>query len=344
MWRGYTLLLTLALLTSCEKTEDISRQEAIIEGVPSYWKKYFDSKEELLNNSAASIENQGVSFAFITDVHVRANNMKSPMLLKYLISKGLVNKVVCGGDIIYQSYENKEEAISELKAWADSTKGMGVVTLLGNHDLNSNYPLDKTQVLSEQDFFRIICAESSSFVNYAEGELYGYEDNENQKLRYIYLNTGAPDHMTIDNIQIEWLKKRILELEKGWTIVIFCHQFWTWRKSTDATLEYDENGTKIEKAINSIYDKASASIACVISGHCHRNYSKKSDKGFVMTSTTCDTGGFNSEQYDPDTPLRTANTTNEQAFDLFYINTDTRQIKIIRIGAGDTKSDRSFVY
>lgn len=110
------------------------------------------------------------------------------------------------------------------------------------------------------------------------------------------------------------------------------------------TLSLDENGILIEKAINDIYDSMAASLACIITGHCHRNYSIISEKGYPIIATTCDTGGLNSEYYDPDTPNRIVGTTAEQVIDLYSINTVDRYIKIIRIGAGDSVMDRSFSY
>ena len=348
----FALLTKVIIVCSCSNIHIEIRPEDVnpfpdpileIPDLPDYWEDYFKDKANILQNAATNIDGKGVSFVFITDVHVGSNNMNSPQLIKYLYANNYVKKVVCGGDLIYRVHNKKEDALSELYLWANSISPIPVVTILGNHDLNSNDQKYDTQVISEKLFYEIICKSNRS-VRYKGDFLYGYEDNAKQKVRFIYLNTQAPDYYVMDNEQVVWLQERVLDLPKEWTIVVFCHQFWTGISSDIKTLEKDANGIKIEKALDEIYDKAKATIACVISGHCHRNYAKISDKGYPIVSTTCDTGGYNSFVYDPDTPYREAGTTTEQAFDIFYINTISRSINIIRIGAGDGDMDRSFYY
>lgn len=172
---------------------------------------------------------KGVAFAFITYVHVGSNRMRSPMLLKYLQSHGYINKVVCGRDIIYNCYDNKNKALDELLKWANETRTLNIVTLLGNHDLNSDNQTKHEAELEESDFYEIVSKPSASRVVYPEGELYGYEDDVKQRVRYIYLNTGAPDSSVIDTEQLGWMQERLLELNSNWTTIVFCHQFWTGR-------------------------------------------------------------------------------------------------------------------
>lgn len=315
-----------------------------MDDIPSYWKEYLENKAESLRIAESSLGNTGVSFAFITDVHIKTNNLKSPALLRCLFRNKLIRKVVCGGDIVYESYADKENALLELSSWADSTSQLRMVTILGNHDLNTHRSKDPMQAISESQFYQIECERSSSFVNYVKGTLYGYEDDTDRKVRYIYLNTGAPDEAVIDDIQIEWMKQCVLSLDKGWSVIVFCHQFFTGRMGAIPKLYIDANGVAIEGALNSIYDRSQATIACVVTGHCHRNYSKYSEKGFPIIATTCDTGGPDTEYFDPDTPYRVAGTTEEQAFDIYYVNTEQRRINIIRIGAGDSFVDRTFDY
>ncbi len=341
---GAFFIILFFLLYGCSTASGSIDDKDSSVAVPSYWKEYLDGKAEELKKAEASTNGNGVSFAFITDIHVGSNNMVSPVILKYLQDKGVIQRVICGGDIIYEFHNRREEAINELSQWSESTKSLRLVTLLGNHDLNSNNQTNLSQVLGEDEFYAIVCKQNESFVRYEAGELYGYEDILNQRIRFLYLNTGAPDNAVIKQSQLDWMRERILELEAGWTVVVFAHQFWTGIRSTEPKLELDNNGVLIESTLNSIYDHSRATIACVIVGHCHRNYSKQSSKGYPIIATTCDSGGFNSGLYDPDTPIRQAGTITEQSFDFYYINTKMRQIDIIRIGAGDSLMDRRFNY
>ena len=341
-------LLLLVVVGSCSvysQNEEANINEVeFTNSIPQYWEDYFNEKRVILARANQIIENNGASLLFVTDVHVGTNNMKSPTLIKYLVDHKYVNKVVCGGDLISGFQVTKEDALNELSIWANAIKPIPVVTILGNHDLNSNDQKDSMQIISENDFFHTIYGDTNLSINYVQGELYGYEDDEINKTRFIYLNTKAPDLSVIDNKQILWMKDCILELNKGWTVIVFCHQFWTGAVSSVKDLKMDNNGVLIENALNDIYDKTNATIACVIAGHCHRNYSKYSPKGYPIIATTCDTGGSVCQDYDPDTPYRISGTTTEQAFDLYYINNLSRRINVIRIGAGDSVMDRAFSF
>lgn len=331
--------LPLIELRKLSNLEYLSRVN--IGELPDYWQTYLNNKKHTLKWADMSIGRNGVSFAFVTDVHIDANNMMSPKLLYWLTRHTNVRDVICGGDIV-EGYNTAEHASDELFQWMQDTSEIKIVNIHGNHDNNTNGQTDPTQNLDNIHFYALECRQSEYFVTFVDNEMYGYSDNADQKMRYIYLDTGAPDSEVISNTQINWMKDRIEELDSGWFVVIFCHQFFTGAAASTPTLELDDSGVKIKNALEDIYDTIDATIVCVVSGHCHRDYSIVSSKGFPMIATTCDTN--QAAPYDPVTPDRTAGTTEEQAFDIFYINTSLRTIDIIRIGAGDTTSDRSFTF
>lgn len=311
--------------------------------LPDYWTEYLTTKQPTLTAADAALGFNGVSFAFVTDVHINTNNKISPLLLKYLTTHTSIRDVVCGGDIV-TNYNTKANAEKELQWWASETSELDIVNLHGNHDNNSNGQTDNTQTLTNAEFYALECRPAENYVHFAPGHLYGYRDNEAQKVRYIYLDTGAPDAAVISSTQITWMTARISELADGWTVVVFAHQFWSGANASTATLTLDGNGTAIMNALDSIYDSIAATIACVVVGHCHRDYSMTSAKGYPIIATTCDAGGTAASTYDPDQNTRTPGTTTEQALDLYYIDTANKTIKTIRIGAGDTTKDRSFTY
>lgn len=311
--------------------------------LPTYWKRYLTNKTNALKQADIDLGYNGVSFAFITDVHVNTNNMVSPKLLNYITRHTNVKEVVFGGDLI-TNYSTKDAATTELNKWMQETSSLNIVNLHGNHDNNSNNQTDQTQVVTDATFYALECRQSEDFVKFESNALYGYRDNEHQKVRFIYLDTGAPDSAVISDAQITWMQSKIAELENGWTVIVFAHQFWTGTNKTTPTLTIDTCGTKIMNGLDAIYDSIDATIACVIVGHCHRDYSMTSVKGYPIIATTCDASGTNASTYDPDQPTRTTGTTTEQCFDLYYINTSAKTINTIRIGAGDTTQDRTFSY
>ena len=314
-----------------------------LDSLPSYWESYLLSKEQELESADLALGFDGVSFAFVTDVHINTNNKVSPEVLKYIAKHTNVRSSVCGGDIV-TDYNTKTNALKELYWWMQNTSDLDIVNLHGNHDGNSNNQTDITQIISDAEFYSLCCRQSESSVNWVQNKLYGYSDNAVQKMRFIYLDTSAPDSAVIDSTQIDWMKSRISELQEGWFVIVFCHQFWTGASKTTPTLNIDANGTAILNALESIYDTVDATICCVVTGHCHRDYNLVSSKGFPVIATTCDASGTNSSLYDPDTPNRTQGTTGEQVIDLYYVNTLSRTINTIRIGDGDTTQNRSFTF
>ena len=95
-------------------------------------------------------------------------------------------------------------------------------------------------------------------------------------------------------------------------------------------------------ALDSLYDTVSATIVCVITGHCHRDFVSYSVKGYPMIATTCD--ARQAENYDINFPTRTVGTTTECAFDVFHVDTENRKIYTTRIGAGGADGDREFTF
>ena len=312
-----------------------------LKALPDYWQTYMDAKQPALDAADISLGFYGTSFIFVTDVHVNGNNMMSPKLIKYLLEHTALNMVVCGGDIVsgYNTYDN---AVAEITKWRDAMDGTGSITIYGNHDGNSNAQPDSTAIIPKSAFYGLIDRETENVVNWEPGYLYGYADNSAQKIRYLYLDTGAPDSATMSAAEVNWMKSKLLELSNGWYAVIFAHQFWT-NTSASSTPTLDGNGTKIINALTDIYENMTGKVACVVAGHAHRDISMVTDMGFPVIATTCDTS-YNASTWDPDNPTRTAGTTTEQAFDIYYVNTDAKTIDTIRIGAGDTTSDRHFTF
>ena len=166
---------------------------------------------------------------------------------------------------------------------------------------------------------------------YPKRQLCYVVDNEKAKVRHIVLDTGAPDYVVIDDEQLFWMQRRILELPQGWTVLVFSHQFFCMRG-------FDKNGQQIMRALDAVYDQSSAVIAGAITGHAHRDYAFRTKKGYVAVCTTCDAYKATS-----DTTLAAARAKGlvRQAFDVVHLNTAARELYFQRIGYG---SDRVFKY
>ena len=290
-----------------------------------------------INILDAKIGFDGTSFVFLTDIHYPNNTKKSPELIREIIKGSAVRKVVCGGDIINSYYDNHDAAILEGSAWQKLMSGNNPVTLFGNHEA-------LYQNASEADFYGIYCRPVEESVDFAKpNHVYGYRDDNAQKIRMIFLNTKGSS-VTMGSAQLTWFKERLTELESGWKVIVFAHKFFTVQDRQEWTAEaiiWDDNGTAIEGAINEVIGNMSAKIIAIISGHCHYDYSETSANGYPIIATTCDAYG-QQITIQGQTPLtRTPGTVSEQAFDVVHIDTSAKKVYMTRIGAGN---DREFSY
>lgn len=310
----------------------------------TYWQTQLNSGIAKVNALFDdSVKDHADAFVFVTDMHLPNSSLVSPELIKQVRAQTDVDKVIFGGDAL-NGNTTAEEALAIFAFLKTRLSGGTTWYLRGNHDSNDQLALDDpTWALSEEQYRQAMFPDADYLPD--EG-FYYYRDNEDAKIRYLLLDTGHGSGTKISSTQIAWLKARILELSEGWTVLVLQHRFF--KESTAASaptsLNYQENGTLTYKALDGIYDEAEAAgvtIAGVVCGHCHRDYSDISDKGYPMISTTCDAGGTSASKYDPEHPTRTNGTTTESAFDVVVLNTQKRRINLVRFGCG---TNRVFSY
>ena len=308
----------------------------------SYWKTFLDNRLPTIHSKDIYCGLDGDSFVWITDTHVPASVLKSPELIKYITDNSSVSNVFCGGDIISKD-STKNAAVEKLYTWQNLMRSLNPITVRGNHDANSEDNSDTSLHISDGEFYSIFVKSLEDTID-TDKKLYFCKDNTVQKIRYIFLDTGCPDSHTIDSEQIQWMQERIEELPSGWYALVLCHQFFTGQtvESGITVLPKDGNGEAISAALDAIYDSVNATIMGVVCGHCHRDYAEYSPKGYPMISTTCD--ARQAAMWDINYPDRTVGTTTECAFDIYYINTESRHIYTIRIGAGGSDADRTFTF
>lgn len=172
-----------------------------------------------------------------------------------------------------------------------------------------------------------------------------YVDNTEQKIRYLFLDSGHPSTFVMGSDQIRWLTNNILKLGDGWSVLVTFHQVFNPSVITKgkAKLTNDGNLTTVMSVLDGIYDlcvRQGVSIIGIMGGHCHRDYAITSEKGYPVFTTTCD-GYRKAVDWDLDHPLRQLGTIEEQAFDVVHIDTSKRTIQLTRIGIG---ADRTFTY
>ena len=322
---GYYLIMSIPIGDTVSGMYELVDKDDLL---PDYWETYLEGTAlpKIYANNV-SVGSHGVSFVFFTDQHTQ---QKSANLINRVCNAVAGGFLMNGGDIINGSTDKAAE-IATIRKMMKAIPNHTQFVMRGNHDSNTNFSESTAaNEISESEFYGL-CLKPVEDKIVSGGQLYYYMDNANQKVRYIVLDTKG--YVTdIDDTQIAWMTARITELTNDWTVVIFAHKVYT---SVD---NIDPSGTKIINALTSI--STGAKIACIVSGHAHHDQYYTIGGKFPLIITTA----LNAwqESTTQGTPLeRTWGTDTEFAFDVYHIDTQAKQIKVTRIGAG---SDRTFSY
>ena len=300
--------------------------------IPTYWQAHMDTKISEINAMNELGGGDTDSFIFITDLHLpRYNNNDNVALIKYIIENTSVQKVFFGGDVVHATSD--ASGMESIRGLDKSLKNVKTHMMRGNHDSDVN---------TKQQFYDAMYRKQSDYCEMTS-KLYYYTDNKPNKIRYIVMDsvyTSSNPVMT-DTTQLSWMKDRITELDNDWTVIIFRHSIWEPAKKANSIGDINADANLVLNALNEISSNTKCTVAGIIAGHCHRDYSGTADNGLLLIATTCDANGTLASNYDPVSSNRTAGTTSAQAFDVVNVNPITRTIKLIRIGAG---SNREFTY
>jgi hypothetical protein len=300
-------------------------------GLPNYWVNYLNGIKDSLISADSAVGKYGLQFAFVTDEHLEANAGYSPAILNWLMNNIALRHVVNGGDLLIKN-DTKMEALRLLNKWGTKTRHLPCINIIGNHDLNETANSDHPEAhLTRNDIYQTLFGYNELIETYKfnYGGINGIQDFQQQKIRFIYCDVGAYDALNA------WFT----DLDNNWTIVVVTHMYWN--TSNGAISVVSPNGQDLMNKIVSLIPSMSATIAALICGHTHLDYSADSGYGFPIIATTCDAYATGQAiDYMP----RTLGTTAEQAIDLYYIDTANKTIAVKRIGAGGSAADRNFTY
>lgn len=302
--------------------------------VPDYWITYLQEKEAAINALNMALDS-GESFIFFTDYHQGSNNKNSAPLMRHIVDHTSITDVVYGGDTTDGgTLPTPQAAEAVVRAFSNLFKPLKIKPVRGNHDCEPSAYQTINQIPDAAWYDMMIRPIENDVVS--SNEQYFYYDIPNQKIRHMVMDSGGMND-ALTETQLTWMKARLTELETGWTAVIFQHMV---VESTPAeqTVHMITRGTKTLNAIGDVYSQLNCTIAALVCGHLHVDTIVDTPYNFKIIGTTCDAGGANSQGYDWNNPTRPAGTTNEQAFDVYSIDTTNRTINITRIGAGSNRS------
>lgn len=324
--------------------------------VPDYYKEHIKQKTAEIEQEYSQLT-EGTQFIFLTDYHYNgyAQSNNSTVLIDELLRKTHLSRIFNGGD----NYNSKAVKITKeecMKIARDSflktlpTEDTEYYFILGNHDTGFDYKdgvpfgdyLTPEEVydLSGMSRYRsqLTIDPNSSGMGY-------FFDDDHQKIRYIVTNLNLENeggHESNDKI-FDFIASALFNTKKDYTVVFLGHKLFN-----EGTKIYDGT-TELLKMMDaykqrSIYTATNGqkynfthgqgTIACLIAGHNHWDYSIESTGGIPVIITTSDNYGGQSARTDI---VRTAGTISEQAFDVFTIDTKNRTIRTVRIGSGENR-------
>ena len=325
--------------------------------VPSYYfeNEYITGKASRINSLIESCAAHGTSFIFITDVHVSLNQNNSNSLIYWLSKKTNIRSLVCGGDI-----------------------GEGNVSFQYCKDLRIAFPEESHHVRGNHEWLHSNTGDFLYYTmdSYNTNEIgnndrgYYYVDNAQEKTRYIVLSSfaqmvpgGSGASEGYEQAQCDWFENVALQVETGWTIIIFTHNIYDVDPSdpNKNNMYVASWAVPIVNILNTY--NGNGTIAGVIQGHTHRDRIHYLESGIPVIITTCDkniratwqAGGVTRHDL-PDYIInkRVSGTISEQAFDVFILNKEEREWKIVRIGCqaedgtgndqGDFVEERTVTY
>ena len=319
------VFLSVALLDSCndELTEGVD-----IADIPTYYfdKNYLDNRAKDINDAIADCSGDCETFFWITDIHWEPdlNTRNAPLLIKYLSTKTGIKKVLNGGDT-GNSQVICKNAIVQLRNAIGSD---AVYSVNGNHEINdaSRYERPFKRVADE---LRGYCSD----IVYGDGnQSYFYFDNNETRTRYIglssfglFINSASESCYTTE--QLVWFKNTALNVQKGWSIVIFTHSLYHVNGASDKMVKALSGASDFIAAIDDY--QGDGTIISVLMGHSHRDRIHIGTSGTPYIISACD----RSSPYNNDINVtRVPGTITEQHFEVVVINKDKRRIKLFSIG------------
>ncbi|MBR7173148.1 MAG: hypothetical protein IKD50_01800 [Clostridia bacterium] len=300
-----------------------------LEKVPNYYfnNLYLQNKVEHINRLLRGCASNGDGFIFITDMHWGLNAKISPSLIDYIVKRTTINKVFDGGD----RYDGYWPEPSDMVMQAMGGKS-NYYPVVGNHEFLRN--------ATNSDVFASAYMHLSGDVIWGKvNEFYYYFDNPEQKIRYICLQSfyenaahdgsGAIPQYSSD--ELTWFENVALNVQSGWTILIFTHCAITGNDATKtATIPSSGSYGQLISIIENY--TGNGEIACIIQGHFHWDYiTNLPTSGIPVVVTTCDKYDFYNEPALAD-EQRTPGTIDEQAFDVVILDKENRKLSFIRIG------------
>lgn len=275
---------------------------------------------------------QPLSLAFFSDIHGSATNLQRVVDMGEFLGS-LIDDVVCGGDMVTNNY-----SASCMDFWDGVDGAENILLCVGNHDLaDGEHGYSSDQIGQSTAYATYFAPYISNWGVTSAGEnlTYWYKDYASKKVRLIALNYLLTE--AEQTAQNTWLASRLAEAKtNGYAVVILEHTPLNNFTKVDCNFSiiglswgWNEFPTLYQDTVQSFID-GGGEFACYLAGHCHCDYvgynSNYPDQ-LCIAITTARTTGYDNDQ------RRVAGEKSQDAMDVVLVDTVTKTVKLIRVGA-----------
>ena len=346
--------------------------------IPEYWKEHLQQRIDRIKSLES--ENCAFSFGLITDIHWCENEKLSAALMEEIINECGMRYFFNGGDLISgKGIVGPEELYDEIDDFFRTFSRIekNCLSVEGNHErAYSTFepPLYYVQNMKKADLLERYFKPYTKYSDrkFSKNGSYFYADDENNKIRYIALNSqdvpnddeteeGFAVYNTLRNYgflqeQVDWLAYEALSVpDPSWSVVVCSHAA---TPSDEGEKDFSYNYDIVlgvldafknkrayvaqEKHSNPLFDVSISAdfsgkggdVIAWVGGHRHKDY-VKNKFGITIVETTSDASYENYKK------LGLRGSVGEHAFDIFTVDKSNRRVSVTRIGRGE---DREFVY
>jgi Predicted phosphohydrolases len=316
--------------TAFDGSEDINRILSVEKNATSTpeMKPWLRNEVERVAKHVKDIRKKDeLSFVLLTDTHYTVNGTwdDTAASIQELHKEIGFDGIIHLGDLTDGMITREgsryyvEQVLGDLKKC-----GVPVWATIGNHDTN--------YFRNNPDRFSL--KEQCELYLGREEPRYSIDFDAN-KLRFIFLDSFDPEETLrygYNESCIQWLKEQLENTLDDWQVVIFSHL------PPISRLQYWAKEMRGVHELMGILNRHAGKILAYINGHNHADLLDNAE-GFPIISivnSKCEAfTEYKSEGFI--TPDRKLGEPSQEAFDIMLVNTEKRQIRFVRFGAGKDK-------
>ena len=312
--------------------------------VPSYWQTALNEGVEAINTAIETVGRNKSAFLFYTDAHWGYGSGMSPTLLKYLGKHTAMNKTIFGGDF-GNTYDGTSETRT-MEYWMNVMRSwkLAIRDIPNHHSVVGNHDKEVTAFSTDKALYGFLMAPEETNDIVRGGDFFYYIDDQNEKTRYLYLNTGLID---FNDEQCAFVIDALKNLPSGWHIVAVSHGWFAYTSTSTPTVgsvpvktqklldlfdDYNSRkaGSITVQSEEYAYDFTNSDgwVEFCIGGHIHVDHDFTTATGIPVILCATDSKHTRGDD------KFTAGTTSEASVSGIIADYDNRKIHVVRVGRG----------